>query len=658
MTASLFHTCVCVCVFSGELQSLFLQQAMDSSSEEARVRRAIIDSAVENYDLLAQSQETNKKVSGASTEAQLESNLLGDDLVKLQTYTQSMTQAGSQWRKEKLILNSAVVQHQKLLSLMEAPGLVDDCIRNDMYHEALLVLEHMTRSYKYAGQVELFQRLHSEMRRTLETDLEEVVLPRLSGPMTVDAAFKVVTFLRRLGFVNEQLRGLFLQRRGAYVDRMMQDAESSPVPYSRILKCTTVYKVHVSEVILQYSACFPSPSKSTEGLAWDDELREWCHVRSSHFLRVFAAAMDSLSNGSELALVVEQCHSCSASVAKVHLDVAASLNDIIVRNVKRLFAEQMANAVNAYKTSMLTFSWRMPSYTSSSLEMSGRDGGNSGGPMAGVGKGGIGSSPPMQLAQWLPLAYALNGFLSAANSIRKCLLPGLDIFCCERIEDLLRHIAGDLLRDGELMASMDRAERGVFSSFVTAFVDCFYPYLLQCTSALLGGQMERWVESGVGELIQRLRPWSTTQDKPVHPLPIPPVTVEPPVSIEAPPVAAPPSAPSLSGPAPPPSAPAPVSSAAAPLTAAHPSVAPAPAVPAGPHPVGGSPVAHMPATAGGIATTVPRAAPATLADPYMRAPQQTAAAAAVPTTGAPQTVPPARPTTQPGSVPPGASPWR
>ncbi|KEG14777.1 oligomeric golgi complex component 8 [Trypanosoma grayi] len=462
------------------------------TNDEARVRRGIVEATVEHYPLLSETQEVNSKVASSSGTALSCVKRLNDSLSKLQSLSQTMVRVGQQWRREKQVALSTVAQHQKLLAFLEAPAVLNDCIQNEMYHEALMVLEHITRSAQPMDKVELFRRVESEVRCTLEKALAEVVLPRLAEQLTVASAVKVTTFFRRLGIAESQIRQLFLWKRAEYVDNILRDAEEGGVPYSRIFRYVTAFKVHVSEAILQYTACF---SLVTEGEPCN-ELVGWCHERAYVFVDCFRASLEKIRNGSELASVIEQCWNSAATTTLVHMDVSGLINEALAARVKALFADQIALAVQSYTAAMMTYSWRPPAGLQWSSPQKRPV------PVPSVAAP---VPPPVSLVQWLPLAYALNGLLTAFNTIRKCVIPGVELFCVAKVEGLLQTMAKDLARDKELLMSVEGGEKQVYLLFVDAFVHDFYPHILASARELLSSDAERLLTSGMRSSIESLR---------------------------------------------------------------------------------------------------------------------------------------------------------
>ncbi|RNF23494.1 putative oligomeric golgi complex component 8 [Trypanosoma conorhini] len=464
-----------------------------SMTDEEGVRRGIVEAAVEHYSLLSETQDVNAKVAAASGNALSCVKRLNDSLGKLQALSQAMARVGQQWRREKQVVLGTVAQHQKLLAFLEAPAVLDDCIRNEMYHEALMVLEHITRSAQPMKKVELFRRVEVEVRCNLERALTEVVFPRLAQQLTVASAVKVTTFLRRLGVEESQIRRLFLWKRAECMDGLLCEAEESGVPYSRIFRYLAAFKVHVGEAILQYTACF-SPTIASGACS---ELVAWCHERAYVFLDGFRASLEKITNGSELASVIEECNSCSATATLLHMDVSGLINESLISRVKTLFAEQIALSTQSYTASMLTFSWR----PSTGLQWS-----PSPKRAEPTSSSSASMSPPLSLVQWLPLAYALNGLLTAFNAIRKCVVPGVELFCVAKVEGLLQTVAKDLARDKELLMAMEEGgEKQVYLLFVGAFVNDFYPHVLVCMRELLGDEAERLLANSMRGSIEGLR---------------------------------------------------------------------------------------------------------------------------------------------------------
>ncbi|KAG5474542.1 hypothetical protein LSCM1_03329 [Leishmania martiniquensis] len=447
------------------------------SAEEIRVRQSIVNCAVDHYELLTNAQAANTAAASLSSSAKEIAKGLTSSLQALHSWSQLLQYAGQSWRQEKAQLHSAVMSHQKIVALMESPALVHECVRHTMFHEALLIFEHVIMLCQHMSDVSVFQRLQREVVDAMEQAVDAHVLPMLSGALTVDTAYKAISLLRRLGGSPASLRVLFLRSRAAYIRQLLREAESSVVPYSLVLKYITVYKMQVNEATLQYKACFP-PNTDTQLRETTEELSLWCQEQAHMFMCLMEAALQHLHNGAELALVVQQCSSCASASARAHTDVLGLLGSLLIQKVRGIFADGMRQARTTYRTAMQTSSWRVSVYCHSNTTLT---------PSTLISAlPTVGDTPAVQLSQWLPLAYALNGILCSFNAVRKCLLPGVEASCGEEVGQLVCEVAEDMLNDVSLLDTMYGAERDVFITFVKAFRRLWYPYVLHLVGRLLG----------------------------------------------------------------------------------------------------------------------------------------------------------------------------
>ncbi|CCW68552.1 unnamed protein product [Phytomonas sp. Hart1] len=515
-----------------------------NADTQDNVKRSITEAAAEHYELLLESRESNKRLDALSSEAIVKSNLLLETLGKLQFYSQNMADVGASWRTEKQILSNAMSNYPQLLAIAESPFLLRDCLCNGMYHQALLIVEHMSRiTPRDANSGNLFSRIQLELWKTLDACFNEVILPRLSESLTVDVAYKLITFLEHLGFDKSYVRELFLERRRIYLDKLIQEAEKSTVPYSRAIKLIKLYKNQTNDVLMQYEVCFlPSErtkkaneSKSETEQGWDECIQLWSYAQAERFLAAFAHCIGQLTNGSELALLVEQSSSCATRAAQVGMDLFPGIQALLISRIQALFSAQMAHTVAAYGNAMRGFSWRKASaLRTSTVRPSPLEGGvgdpstatqtmatptttttanscnsnpnctNSSTSPTDTHCGGVVSAPPAILAQCLPLACAVNGLLTAFNFCRRVVMGGMGLTAVGEVEGLLARIADDLARDAGVVETLTALEQGVYYNFVRIFVEVLYPYVLGCTARLFGEGAQRWVEESMDGEVKAL----------------------------------------------------------------------------------------------------------------------------------------------------------
>ena len=465
-------------------------------ADELRIKREIVDAAVSNFQVFKAAFEANDAIVQRFSEAAQTTPKLQAALEQLQSQSKSLVQVGQTWRTDKQVATAAVAQHQKLLELLEAPQTIDVCVRSEMYHEALLALEHVhsfaaaygdrsTASDDKKGTPMLIAKLLRDVNATLQKLLTTVVIPRLATNISLSLAIKLTTFLRRLGVGEPQLRQLFLAKRSEHIDSLTSEAEaSSTAAYSCLTRLLTAMKVQGSEVVTQFHACF-SPQPTREGQTSTtarssalmcDELAHWTALRTSHFVQLFERKLPQIGSCAEIASLMEQSHNASGVLAKVGLDMTPILIDLLTERIVAIFVAQISGAEQSYAAAMSAHAWKsQPSSFPTQRQ-----------PQVVEGSTPAGSTlaPPVVLLHLLPLSYAMNGVLTACNDIRKCAVPAAAGRCTQELTRFLLRIADDITSAQATSGLLDESEQKGVTAFADAFVCDFLPHVVKCLERL------------------------------------------------------------------------------------------------------------------------------------------------------------------------------
>jgi conserved oligomeric Golgi complex subunit 8 len=104
-------------------------------------------------------------------------------------------------------------QLSHVLELLEAPQLIDTCVRTNNYDEALELITHVKKIAVVAPRVPTIRSLVEEAVSGQQRLLEQV-LGKLSSNVTLPECLRCVSYLRRLAvFTERELRLRFLQCR-------------------------------------------------------------------------------------------------------------------------------------------------------------------------------------------------------------------------------------------------------------------------------------------------------------------------------------------------------------------------------------------------------------------------------------------------------------
>jgi hypothetical protein len=448
-------------------------------AEELRIKREIVDVTVSNFHVFKAAFETNETVVQRFSLAAQTTPKLVAALEQLQKQSQSLAAVGQAWRTDKQIATAAVAQHQKLLELLEAPQTIDVCVRSEMYHEALLALEHIHSFANGFGAAAppLVTKLLRDVNSTLHKLLNTVVIPRLATNISLSLAIKLTTFLRRLGVGEQHLRQLFLTKRSELIDNATSDAEApSTAPYSCLSRLLTAMKVHGSEVVTQFHACFTSLPRETgqQAAVMCDELAQWTASRSASLVQHFEKKLPHVTSGAEIASLLEQSHNAASVLAKVGLDVTPAIVDMLAERIVSIFTSQISGAEQSYTAAMNAHTWKTQQVAGAGRQAEG--------PAASGSSGSI--APPVALLPILPLSYAMNGILTACNEVRKCAAPVAAGRCVREVTRFVLRIADDIASSHAMLQLLDEGEQKGVAAFADAFVYDFVPHVAKCIERL------------------------------------------------------------------------------------------------------------------------------------------------------------------------------
>ncbi|KAF9319333.1 hypothetical protein BG003_009414 [Podila horticola] len=105
------------------------------------------------------------------------------------------------------VYNSILASHSQLLEVLEIPVLMETCVRNGYYHEALELAAHVQRLViRYPG-LKIIQEIDAKVSQGKEMMLVQL-LAQLREPIKLPVALRIISFLRRIGSFNSQLQSV------------------------------------------------------------------------------------------------------------------------------------------------------------------------------------------------------------------------------------------------------------------------------------------------------------------------------------------------------------------------------------------------------------------------------------------------------------------
>lgn len=383
---------------------------------------------------------------------------------RCRSFMKEAEQIGVSRRMNSLTLN----RHTEILEILEIPQLMDTCVRNGYYEEALELAAYAKRLEKKHSSLLVIQGIVREVRQSAQLMLNQL-LQQLRSNSQLPACLRVIGYLRRMDvFTEAELRVKFLQARGSWL-RSILAAVPEDDPYFHITKTIEACRVHLFDIITQYRAIFSDEDPLNEAPVNEAAIfHGWVVQKVAEFLETLARDLQR-GVGGRLDSLLGQCMYFGLSFSRVGADFRGQLAPMFQRVAAETFRRAVREAADKFQEDMNRYTLiALPSVL-------GGASGNQTGTL----------QPPMSLLDFQPLACFLNNILTALNDLRLCCPVGLaqDVASC--LQDALNTVTRQIL-------VFHRAEESAFSSrekqlfllFCSAYAEDLLPFLNRCLQVL------------------------------------------------------------------------------------------------------------------------------------------------------------------------------
>lgn len=412
-----------------------------------------------------------------------------------------------------------VAQQSTLVELLEVPQLMDTCVRNGIYDEALDLQAFIMRLGLLHTNVPLV-RLLMEQVSAVGTTLLSQLLARLRTNLQLPECLRIIGYLRRIAAFSEaDLRLQFLACRDEWFSGLVAELDEGDA-YEYLKQLIDLHRLHLFDIIMQYRAIFfDAAPTNLEGAAAPAAassvsesavLYSWVQQRLQLFMAALDRHLPASSEGGNLASITEHATYCGASLSRVGLDLTGLLQRPLEERTLALFVSHLSSAVEAFSSRLEAHKWvlmpapmlakaqQQAAQQAATAQARISQGGASEG-TGGEGDDGLGStpptpsgstkkgsaggtaveedlSPPYMVMEHLPLAVFVNGVLAAFNELRLCAMMGLTRRLAEALQQSLEAVAANLVQYRSSHA-LTEAELPLFRSAARALVDVVFPYL-------------------------------------------------------------------------------------------------------------------------------------------------------------------------------------
>lgn len=427
--------------------------------------------------------------------------------------------------EERAKVNAILEAYPTLMELLEVPQLVDTFIRNGYYEEAMDLQTHIQRLLIRYPSLRLVKRIGEEVNELTGVMLSQL-LTLLQGNIKLPLCIRVIGYLRRMeAFSETELRVVFLRERERYLQKMIADVQKETKDSSAeyLKKYVDVSREHFFDTITQYKAIFSdtlstgissgpsstSPSSSSLSASMsksspDGSLDNYApHILPSyvsHFITNFTSAfsthLPNIKDTSTLSSLLTSSLYFGMSLGRVGVDFRTVIADLFVDRIAAIFKAHVSEGVDScilhFQRQGLAQSV-VPSSSSSTVSS-----------VLPTSAASTTIQPPYALVSYPPLAWTLNAFLTAYNSLRVVpavtLYEPLSSFLISEMDRLVSALLG-LAKPHWDPAAHDDAK--LFVDLCQAFMEFFVPSVVNgfeegvfgsVSSGMVKGRVNGWVE--------------------------------------------------------------------------------------------------------------------------------------------------------------------
>lgn len=393
---------------------------------------------------------------------------------KCRVFMKEAEQIGVSRRMNSLTLN----RHTEILEVLEIPQLMDTCVRNGYYEEALELAAYVKRLEKKHSSLPVIQGIVREVRQSTQLMLNQL-LQQLRSNSQLPVCLRVIGYLRRMDvFTEAELRVKFLQARSTWLHSILSAIPDEDA-YFHITKTIEACRVHLFDIITQYRAIFSDEDSLVVPVGRQTAVNEaaifygWVVQKVAEFLATLERDLER-GVGSRLDSLLGQCMYFGLSFSRVGADFRGQLAPMFQRVAAETFRKAVKEAVERFQEDMDLYTLiALPSMLGGTIP-----------PAASTAQPGT-LQPPMCLLDFQPLACFLNNVLTAFNDLRLCCPLGLAQDVTKTLEDALKLVTRQIIvfHRAEQTAFSDK-ERELFVHFCCAFAEDLLPFLNRCLQTL------------------------------------------------------------------------------------------------------------------------------------------------------------------------------
>jgi len=456
------------------LQDITSFSLLSLRNEPQRLERINQDNAREMADLAFNNYKTFIQSTACTTAIHNQIDNLGSDLSKFRTHLPELSSSCQEFvgkaqdiAAKRKLTDVTLGLHNSLLELLEVPQLMETCVKNHCYEEAL-ELEQFTRKL---ARDHPNNTIIKNMLRDVELLTETMVHQlhkQLSGSCNLSEAFKVISHLKRLGIYSDtELKVAFLQCRDQHMQHLLSLIPSGNY-FMNVSKMIDTSRSELQDIISQFSMLFVDSDQL--GSKKQYVLQSWIFFKVNQFLDNLQQTLLQIKDTSFLPNILSSCMFFGKSLERFGCDFRPTLIPIFETVILQIFDRDVSKAVSQFgnhlrKYRNLTAHQGLQEYTpapdsSDSLP-----------------------APPI-LLDFPPLAIFANAILNLFNELRTCWLFSIQTRVATLFQQSLSTMIQKLADHKALESSLLQPEYLLLEKMCQVAHSSLVPYLVKCFNTI------------------------------------------------------------------------------------------------------------------------------------------------------------------------------
>ncbi|XP_035790086.1 conserved oligomeric Golgi complex subunit 8-like [Anopheles albimanus] len=457
--------------------------------------------AIAHYPIFIRTAESSREIYRQFTGTERKLDCLDEKWPRFITACQAFLQGSGEINTARRLNSLTLRRNAELLEILELPQLMDSCIREGKYEEALELSAYVQRLASKHGNIPVIASISEAVEGAWHTMLMQL-LGQLRTDLQLPKCLQVVGYLRRMqAFSPAELKLKFLQIRTGWLRELLVAIPTDDAQ-QHLTKTIEVTRVQLFNIITQYRAIFPDddiggepapvPTLSNDildlrgGPMVCDERKvfhSWLLDQIGEFVKTLEQDLTSGDIGT-FDTILGQCMYFGLSFSRVGIDFRALVAPVFVRVIGGRFRSSVARITSQFVADIERYTLinRVPSMIRRSATTLPVD------EVSGV-------HPPETLLDFEPLAVYCNALLVVFNELRLCSPMALATTVSSVLEESLERVARsilDLYRQEQ--QAFSPTERECFVRLCTCFAYDLVPYLQRCIHvifppALLASQL-------------------------------------------------------------------------------------------------------------------------------------------------------------------------